>query len=90
MDVEARAESMLNDFSLAQQRVMGRLVFFGETNAEIAKALDLSEKTVKAHVTALYKLTGCRHARQFLVWYFRGGIPETTKPQSELQVPTEA
>jgi len=29
-------------------------------------------KTVKGHLTAIYKAVGCANARQFLVWYFTG------------------
>lgn len=33
----------------------------GKTNAEIGRELHRSEKTIKSHVTAIYKKTGCRN-----------------------------
>jgi DNA-binding CsgD family transcriptional regulator len=42
----------------------------GKTNDEIATALGISVKTVKAHLTALYKAASCTNSRQFLVHYF--------------------
>jgi DNA-binding CsgD family transcriptional regulator len=60
--------------SPAARRVAAQMVE-GKTNAEIAAALDLSEKTIKGHLSTVYKVTECANARQFLVWYFTGTNP---------------
>lgn len=58
----------------AQARVVEQLCL-GKTNAEIATQLGLSEKTVKAHLTAIYKVAGCANGRQFLVRYLTREVP---------------
>lgn len=40
------------------------LVAQGKTNKEIATALSIAEKTVKAHMTDLFKSTGCSNRTQ--------------------------
>jgi DNA-binding NarL/FixJ family response regulator len=56
----------------------------GRTNLEIANALLLSEKTVKAHLSAVYKGTECANARQFIVWYLTGNRPWMPEPASDV------
>lgn len=57
------------NFTEAQCLVIAELVR-GKSNAEIAKALGIAVKTVKAHLTAIYKASGCTNCRQFLVGYY--------------------
>ena len=38
-----------------RQRAICRLVFFGHTNEEISELLNVKLKTVKFHITSIYK-----------------------------------
>lgn len=53
-----------------QQRVFRRLVE-GESNPEIAKALGLAEKTVKTHLTKIFKKLGFTTRARLIVWYYK-------------------
>jgi two-component system, NarL family, response regulator DevR len=44
-------------FTPGEQRICARLVF-GEDNAEIGERVGLSEKTVKAHLTKIFRKLG--------------------------------
>jgi DNA-binding CsgD family transcriptional regulator len=43
----------------ARERSVALLVREGRTNQQIARALDISVKTVEAYLTRLYRKTGC-------------------------------
>jgi DNA-binding CsgD family transcriptional regulator len=43
----------------ARERALGRLVHEGRTNQQIARALNISVKTVEAYLTRLYRKTSC-------------------------------
>jgi DNA-binding NarL/FixJ family response regulator len=70
----------------AQQRVAEQLVA-GKANDEIAAALGLSVKTVKGHLSAIYKGTECANARQFIVWYLTGNRPWKPEASSVMAAP---
>lgn len=61
MDVQARPK-----LSLRQSQVIDRLTQ-GMNNREIGQSLGISEKTVKAHLTAIYKLTEVQSRTQLLL-----------------------
>jgi DNA-binding NarL/FixJ family response regulator len=45
----------------ARQQQVARLLLQGQSNKAIARTLDLSEGTVKAHVSAIYQIIGARN-----------------------------
>ncbi len=53
--------------TVRQEQVLQR-IREGKTNYQIALELSLSEKTVKAHVTTLFRLLGVRNRTQAAVW----------------------
>jgi DNA-binding NarL/FixJ family response regulator len=44
-----------------RQQQVARLLLQGQSNKAIARMLDLSEGTVKAHVSAIYQIIGARN-----------------------------
>ena len=52
-----------------QQRVFGLLVL-GLRNQEIAERLELQEKTIAKHVTAILSKLGYSHRQEVMSWYF--------------------
>lgn len=71
--VDAAAELSPDSLTSRQQEVL-RLLGEGKSNKEIARQLDLSENTVKIHVTAVLKALGVNNrtkaavvARQFRI-----------------------
>jgi DNA-binding NarL/FixJ family response regulator len=48
----------------------------GATNAEIAKALDMSEATAKSHLTHLFQKLRCTNRVQLTIIAFRAGLAE--------------
>lgn len=67
--------------SLRQIQVWG-LMAKGLTNQEIAQRLALSEKTIKAHATGLFRALGVKNARQAIVKFYTEPLarsaPETS------------
>ena len=53
----------------AQRAVFERLVL-GETNKEIGQGLGLAEKTIKAHVTAIFKAFKCTSRARIIAHYY--------------------
>lgn len=67
-------------FTEAQQDVIAHLVL-GQSNKEIAKALGVAIKTVKTHLTAIYKISGCATARELIsAYYVRRILPDDRCP----------
>lgn len=54
-----------------QRKVYDQLVL-GRTNAAIARAVYLSEKTVKAYVTVIFKQLGCTTRSEVIARHYRG------------------
>lgn len=46
----------------------------GRSNTEIARALHLSESTVRNHLTSVYAVIGVQSAREAVAWAWRNGI----------------
>lgn len=77
-------EEPVPTLSPRQREVMG-LVSRGERNAEIAKALGVSEKTIKNHINRIFRLLGARsRVEAVLIWQrYRPGTatqPEAPRP----------
>lgn len=62
------------DFTIAEEQVVSRIVL-GFTNRKIGAYLGIAEKTVKSHLTSIYRKAGCKSDREFLVWYFTTQLP---------------
>lgn len=58
-------------------------VLQGQTNKKIAAGYNLSEKTVKAHVTAIFKILGVANRTQALIAYQRWMSSSSSLPESE-------
>jgi DNA-binding NarL/FixJ family response regulator len=56
-----------------ESQVLG-LIARGQTNRQIARALGVSEKTVKTHVTSLLRRIGAADRTQAALWAVRNGI----------------
>lgn len=55
----------------AQIRVFDRLVQ-GDSNLEIARATGIAEKTVKTHVTAIFRKFGCESRARVIARHYQG------------------
>jgi DNA-binding NarL/FixJ family response regulator len=54
------------------------LVGEGLSNKLIARRLEISEKTVKAHLTRVFAQLGVTDRTQAALWLERNGLPEVT------------
>ena len=57
-----------------RQRAVLALVAEGKQNKHIARALGISEKTVKAHLTTIYQALGVTDRTQAALWAQRNRI----------------
>lgn len=55
-------------------------ILLGKTNRQIARELNLAEKTIKAHVTAAFKILGVTNRTQAALRYasVRGNLPASS------------
>ena len=67
---QARSESALT----ARERDVLVLVAEGLANKQIARRLDISEKTVKAHMTSIFTTLGVSDRTQAALWAQRHGL----------------
>jgi DNA-binding NarL/FixJ family response regulator len=72
-ELQAAAEPDVSLLTLRQLEVLSR-VCQGKTNKQIATELGLSEKTVKAHVTAIFKVLGVVNRTQAVLVARRVGM----------------
>lgn len=63
------------------------LVSKGLTNKEVANQLFVTEKTVKFHLTNLYKKMHVKSRTQLIVWAIPHINFENEKPKSDISVP---
>lgn len=72
-----------NQLTTRQHDVV-RLLGEGLSNKRIAKALDLSESTVKHHIKSILEQLGASNRLQIVIYAYRSGIqshgPEGAKP----------
>lgn len=60
-----------------------RLIAYGATNAEVAEALVVSERTVHTHIRRALRRTGARHRTHLAVLAVWAGLaPETSSPDA--------
>jgi DNA-binding NarL/FixJ family response regulator len=72
----ARPATELSD----RQRAVLDLVAHGKQNKHIARELGISEKTVKAHLTAIYQILGVSDRTQAALWAQRHRITPQPSP----------
>jgi DNA-binding NarL/FixJ family response regulator len=68
-----RASSPLDDLTDRERQVL-TLVAEGLPNKQIARRLDISEKTVKAHLTSAFRTIGVDDRMQAGLWARRNGL----------------
>jgi DNA-binding NarL/FixJ family response regulator len=73
----ARSEERHADLSKREQEVLG-LVAEGLPNKLIARRLEISEKTVKAHLTSVFSHIGVTDRTQAALWAQRHGIGDSS------------
>ena len=72
--VQMETESdMVKSLTRREEEILSYLVE-GKSNSDIGKKLDISEQTVKNHVTALYKKIGVKDRTQAAVFAIRNNI----------------
>lgn len=54
----------------AQQRIVFNWLIRGKTNREIGEQLNCAEKTIKAHVTHIFKKMGCKSRSQLIAKHY--------------------
>ena len=69
----ARSEERHADLSKREREVLG-LVAEGLPNKLIARRLEISEKTVKAHLTSIFQRIGVTDRTQAALWAQRHGV----------------
>jgi NarL family two-component system response regulator LiaR len=74
--LSARADAGLT----ARELEVLRLVARGASNAEIASALFIGEKTVKTHVSSLLGKAGVADRTRLAVWAIGNGLAEPPRP----------
>ena len=70
------------DLSCRERQVLA-LVAQGATDKAVANALKISVNTVKNHVSAIYRKTGCSKRAHAVVWARHHGIPELRARKTE-------
>lgn len=76
----------MNDISRGEKKIAD-LVFEGLSNREIAAKLEISEKTVKFHLTNIFRKTGLKSRSLLIAEYYKeklgiGNISTTTGSDS--------
>jgi DNA-binding NarL/FixJ family response regulator len=61
---------MNTDSLTAQQHTVFALLIQGKSNAEIGQALHLAEKTIKTHVTDIFKKLECTSRAQLIARHY--------------------
>ena len=77
--VQAGAETAARTLTLRQLEVL-RLLGEGYSNKEIAQALEITERTAKAHVAAIFEALGVENRTQAVVAAQRLGYLQASRP----------
>lgn len=78
---ELRHEQTLTD----REREVLRLVARGARNRDVARALAMSEKTVKQHVTNIFRKLGVTSRSQVAVYAIEHGLVDIADPESAIR-----
>lgn len=81
---EATATPPSGGFNLLSERrqQVARLLLQGHPNKVIARELDISEGTVKAHVSAIYQLIGARNRVDAVTLAIKAGFMQIGKGEA--------
>jgi DNA-binding CsgD family transcriptional regulator len=71
----------------ASERKVAELAAEGHTNREIAAAMFLSDKTVEAHLTHIYRKAGVASRRQLAGWLRDNAAPPAAQSQGNPPIP---
>jgi DNA-binding NarL/FixJ family response regulator len=77
--ISARAESRPLDGLTDREREVLVQVAQGRTNRQIARALGIAEKTVKAHLTSAFRRIGVSDRTQAALWARAAGLGSATR-----------
>ncbi len=66
--------SVLANLSKRQREVL-QLLLQGEPNKSISSRMDISQNTVKAHLSAIFKILGARNRTEAVYFAARAGLP---------------
>jgi len=80
-----RGRSPLDDMSAREIEVL-QLVGAGLPNKEIARRLDITERTVKGHLTSIFRQIGATDRTQAALWAERHGVRKGQVGDLELSV----
>lgn len=72
----AGSERALADAFSGRQREVLTLLARGQSNAQVAEALFVSENTVRNHLTGVYTRIGVMTAREAIAWAWKSGFME--------------
>jgi len=78
MFLQARTQGRSQDELSAREREILALVVAGHPNKIIAQRLGITERTVKAHLTSIYRRIGVGDRVQAALWAHGRGIGDTT------------
>ncbi len=67
-------DSVLANLSKRQREVL-QLLLQGKPNKSISSAMDISQNTVKAHLSAIFKILGARNRTEAVYFAARAGLP---------------
>lgn len=67
-------DSVLANLSKRQREVL-QLLLQGEPNKSISSRMDISQNTVKAHLSAIFKILGARNRTEAVYFAARAGLP---------------
>ena len=80
--LDARAAASPADGLSTREREVLALVAAGLPNKQIARRLEISEKTVKAHLTSVFRRIGVTDRTQAALWAERNGLSPSDRPRS--------
>ncbi|MFH8410173.1 LuxR C-terminal-related transcriptional regulator [Streptomyces sp. NPDC018019] len=83
-----RAARAALDLLTARERQILVLISQGNSNRRVARALGISEKTVKNHLSAVFTKAGVSDRTQAVVLGIRSGIVSLDEPFGEVSPPT--
>ncbi|MFF4541715.1 response regulator transcription factor [Streptomyces aureus] len=85
--VEAQAPPQALAVLTARERQILVLISQGNSNRRVAKALGISEKTVKNHLSAVFMKVGASDRTQAVVMGIRSGIVSIGRPVDDVSHP---
>ena len=78
--MDARETRSATDGMSARELEVLSLIGLGLPNKEIARRLDITERTVKGHLTSIFREIGVSDRTQAALWAQRNGVRAATEP----------